>query len=65
MDWPEFSEGLIRDVHLCDRKAFMNTMGANDTEFGMLSAIDAGCDYLQTDHLDILLPLLRARGLHD
>ncbi len=64
IDWAEFSEPLVRDVHLLGRKAFLNTMGANDTEFGMLRAIEAGADYLQTDHLDVLLPLLRERGLH-
>ncbi len=65
IDWPEFSEALIRDIHLVGKKAFMNTMGANDNEFGMMSSIKAGADYIQTDHLDILLPMLRAKGLHD
>ncbi len=65
INWEEFSEALVRDVHLHGRSAFLNAMGANDTEYGMLQAIEAGADYLQTDHLDVLLPLLRERGLHD
>lgn len=65
MDWPQFSEPLVRDVHLAGKKAFVNTMGPNDTEFGMISAIEAGADYLQSDHLDVLVPLLRSRGLHE
>jgi glycerophosphoryl diester phosphodiesterase len=64
MDWPQFSEGLVREVHLAGKKAFVNTMGPNDTEFGMIQGIDAGADYMQSDHLDILMSLLRARGLH-
>lgn len=65
MDWPQFSEPLVRDVHLAGKKAFVNTMGPNDTELGMVAAIEAGADYLQSDHLDILVQLLRSRGLHD
>ena len=65
MDWPQFSEPLVRDVHLAGKKAFVNTMGPNDTEFGITKAIEAGADYLQSDHLDVLMQLLRSRGLHD
>jgi len=64
MDWPQFTESLVLETHLLGKKAFVNVMGANDTEFGMLRAMDAGADYLQSDHLDLLMPLLRARGLH-
>ena len=62
IDWRQFSEGLIRDVHLAGRQAFVNTMGPNDNHFGILAAIEAGADYVQTDRLDVLVPLLRARG---
>ncbi len=65
IDWPEFSYELIRQVHLSGRKAFVNTLGVNDNEYGMLHAIEAGADYIQSDHLDVLIPLLRSRGLHD
>ena len=64
MDWPDYTESLVRDCHLAGRKAFVNVLRENDTEFGMLSAINAGADYIQSDNLDLLLPLLRARGLH-
>ncbi len=63
INWEIFSEPLVREVHLHGKKAFLNTMGPNDTEFGMVRAIEAGADYLQTDHLDVLIPLLRERGL--
>ena len=63
IDWREFSEGLIRDVHVSGRQAFVNVMGPNDNEFGILAAIDAGADFIQSDRLDILVPLLRSRGL--
>lgn len=64
MNWREFSERLIVETHLAGAKAFVNTLGPNDTEFGMLQAIQAGADYIQSDRPDLLLPLLRARGLH-
>ncbi len=64
MDWREFSERMIVETHLAGRKAFVNTLGPNDNEFGILRAIEAGADYIQSDRPDILLPLLRARGLH-
>jgi hypothetical protein len=65
IDRAGFSEPLVRDVHLQGRKAFLNTMGSNDTEFGMVQAIEAGADYLQTGYLDVLLALLQERGLHE
>jgi len=64
MDWPDYTESLIRETHLAGKKAFVNVLRENDTVFGMLSAIDAGADYIQSDNLDVLVPLLRARGLH-
>ena len=64
MDWKEFSEPLVRRVHIHGTKAFVNTMGPNDTELAMIQAIEAGADYMQSDHLDVLVPLLRSRGLH-
>ncbi len=64
MDWPEFSERLMVETHLAGARAFVNTLGPNDTEFGLLRAIEAGADFIQSDRPDLLLPLLRARGLH-
>lgn len=65
IDWPAFTERLVLDIHLAGKKAFVNCMGPNDTPLGMQLAIDAGADYIQTDHLDVLLPLLRKQGLHE
>lgn len=64
MDWPYFTEPFVREIHLAGKKAFVNTMGASDNEFAMQKAIEAGADYIQTDNLDVLMPLLRERGLH-
>lgn len=64
INWQEFSERLVVEAHLAGRKAFLNAMGPNDTEFGILRMIEAGADYLQSDRPDLLMPLLRARGLH-
>ncbi|GMV93488.1 MAG: hypothetical protein AMXMBFR82_32660 [Candidatus Hydrogenedentota bacterium] len=65
IDWKYFSEELVRAIHLGGRKAFVNTMGDEDDAESMVRAIEAGADYIQTDHLDVLLPLLRQRGLHE
>lgn len=64
INWQEFSERLVVEAHLAGRKAFLNAMGPNDTEFGILRMIEAGADYLQSDRPDLMMPLLRARGLH-
>ena len=64
IDWKFFSEKLVREIHLAGKLAFVNMMGNEDTEAGMVRAIEAGADYIQSDRLDILVPLLRARGLH-
>lgn len=64
IDWQYFSEELVRKIHLAGKRAFVNTMGKEDGEAAMLRAVEAGADYFQTDHLDVLLPLLRARNLH-
>ncbi len=64
IDWPQFSERLVRDIHLHGRKAFLNTMGPNDTEWGITKVLEAGADYVQTDRLDLLMPLLRKLELH-
>ncbi|MFQ6113109.1 MAG: glycerophosphodiester phosphodiesterase [bacterium] len=63
IDWEQFSEKLVREVHLSGRKSFVNTM-QHDTELIMSLVIETAPDYLQTDHIDILMPLLRAKGLH-
>ncbi len=64
IDWRYFSEELVREIHLDGRKAFVNTMGDKDNAESLTRAIEAGADYIQTDQLDVLLPLLRERGLH-
>lgn len=63
VDWPEFSERLIQDIHLSGKKSFVNTM-QQDTEWAIQKVIETLPDYIQSDRMDILLPLLRAKGLH-
>jgi glycerophosphoryl diester phosphodiesterase len=65
VEWREFSEGLIRDIHLSGKKAFVNVHSSHDTEFKTIAAIGGGADIIQADSLDILVPLLRERGLHE
>lgn len=62
--WRKFSERLIQEIHLRGRQVFFTILRNNDNEAGMKIAIEAGADYIQSDRLDLLLPLLRERGLH-
>jgi hypothetical protein len=46
-------------------KVFTNTMSKPGNEADAIqTAIDAGADYIQTDRLDILVPLLKERGIY-
>ena len=65
VEWKEFSEDLIRDIHLSGKKAFVNVHSRHDTKLKIVAAIDGGADIIQADSLDILVPLLRERGLHE
>ncbi|MDZ4859059.1 MAG: glycerophosphodiester phosphodiesterase family protein [Candidatus Hydrogenedentes bacterium] len=64
IDWGNFSEELVRRIHIEGKLAFVNTMGKNDNEASYKRAISAGADYIQSDNLELLLPILKARGLH-
>lgn len=63
INWEQFSEKLVREIHVAGRKSMINTM-QHDTEMIIIMTIETAPDYLQSDHIDILMPLLRARGLH-
>lgn len=64
INWEQFSEPLVREVHLAGKRSFLNTM-QKDTEFTMQLMLQTLPDYLQSDHIEILLPMLREHGLHD
>lgn len=64
INWDEFSETLVRKVHLAGKVSFLNAM-QNDNELIMRLMMETLPDYLQSDHVDVLLPMLRAAGLHD
>jgi glycerophosphoryl diester phosphodiesterase len=61
INWEQFSEGLVQSVHLSGKKSFLNTM-QHDTEFGMRKMIQTMPDYIQSDHLDILVPMINETG---
>ncbi|MFH1739161.1 MAG: glycerophosphodiester phosphodiesterase family protein [bacterium] len=60
----DLTEELVRNTHLAGKKAFVSILGKYDAPWGMQLAIDIGADYIQTDHPDILLTILRSQGLH-
>lgn len=61
VNWIQFSESLIREIHLAGKKSFLNTM-QHDTEWAIRKALDTMPDYIQTDRIELLMPLLRSRG---
>ena len=59
----------FREIHRAAMKVFTNTMivlpkSADEEENRIKAAIDNFADYIQTDRLDILVPLLKERGLY-
>jgi len=65
IDWGNFSEEFVKQIHLRGKLAFVNTMGKNDNEESIERAIDAGADYVQSDELDVVMRVLRGRGLRN
>ncbi len=65
INWPHVTKRMVRQVHLAGKLAFINTMGTSDNEAGVRLAIETGADYVQSDQIDVLLRVLRERGLHD
>jgi glycerophosphoryl diester phosphodiesterase len=57
INWEQFSQELTRQVHLTGKKSFVNTM-QQDTQMVMRLMLKSLPDYIQSDHLDILKPLL-------
>ncbi len=64
IEWIDFTGDLIRQVHLAGCLAVVNTHGRHDTRPKMTYAIQAGADIIMTDRLDVLVPLLKEKGLH-
>jgi len=55
----------FQEIHLHGMKVFTNAMSERgDEEQRIKTAIAAGADYIQTDRLDILVPLLKEQGLY-
>lgn len=57
INWDQFSERLVQSVHLSGKRSFLNTM-QHDTEYGIRKMVQTMPDYIQSDHLDILVPIL-------
>jgi glycerophosphoryl diester phosphodiesterase len=65
VEWADLTEDLVRDIHLAGKKAFVNVHSRHDTPYKIQVAIDSGADIVQADSLDILVSMLRDRGLHE
>lgn len=64
IDWRQFSEPLVREIHLAGRKSFVNVM-QQDTELGIRLMLDTHPDYIQTDEMELLISQMRIRGWGD
>lgn len=58
-----FSEKAAKSIIECNFYLFCNVMGRADNERGFADAIKAGARFIQTDHLDKLIPYLEERNL--
>ena len=52
------SKEYIDLIHELGMKAWVNTLGMQDTKKNMMKALNAGADYIQCDNLNILIPLV-------
>jgi glycerophosphoryl diester phosphodiesterase len=52
------SKEYIDLIHDLGMKAWVNTLGMQDTKENMIKAINAGADFIQCDNLNILVPLV-------
>ncbi len=61
-DWHSVTETAVRTAHLAGCLAFVNCLGAADTDFYVREAIRIGADYIQSDRPDRVLEILRDSG---
>ena len=59
IDWEHFSEEYIDQIHKHGIQTFVNTLNEHDSAANMQKAIQAGADYIQSDNLDLLIPLVQ------
>lgn len=64
LGWDKTHRDTIRDIHLGGKLAFVNLLGSNDNAWAAGAAIDAGADYIQTDHIGMLVDVLKQRGVY-
>jgi hypothetical protein len=64
LGWDKTHRDTIRDIHLGGKLAFVNLLGPNDNAWAAQAAIDAGADYIQTDHIGMLVDVLKQRGVY-
>jgi hypothetical protein len=48
----------------CERPETLTPLRDLPQEIGIGRAIEAGAEYIQLDHLDVVMRMLRSRGLH-
>jgi len=60
VDWTKVR---VDEAHKAGAKVFVDTLGVKDNRAGMVEAIEMEVDGISTDHPDILLDVLKERGL--
>lgn len=63
INWGGFTEYYVSAIQKNGKKAFVNTLRKADKQRNMIRAIEAGADYIQSDNLDILVPLVNAHNI--
>lgn len=51
IDWGQYTPQLIEQIHARGKKAFLNTMQAEDEKAAIAESIKVGADYIQSDDL--------------
>ena len=64
MDWHAVTEAGIRSAHVQGCHAFVNCLAGADVDQYIDWAIDAGADYIQSDRPDVVIKMLKDKGLY-
>ena len=63
LNWHTVTEEAVRLAHLGGCHAFVNCLEIADTEFCIERAIEIGADYIQSDRPDLVIEILKRRGI--
>ena len=65
LSWHAVTEEAVRLAHLGGCHASVDCLGSADTEYNIGQAIEIGADYILSDQPDVVIRMLKERGLRD